>query len=551
MPDERNRDDLMNNAPDTTELLIAEKAALQQEISTLRQDVEALRRENTMLRENTRWLSTLFDRASIGLVTATLNGHIGQYNPAFCEMLGYTNDEIDGMDFRAFTHPDDLLIEIPLFEELLADQRASYKIEKRYLHKEGHNVWVRVLISLGHDATGKPQVIIASVENITEHKQAELALRESEEQYRTIIQKMRDGVFLLDKAKLVFANESFANMLGYTEEEIVQLEFADVIAPEDLTMVVERNRLRMGGEQIAEEYEFRMLHKNGSRLIVSMSVGSVMYQNDMVMMGTFRDVTDRKQVEEELRTFKALTENSPDGIAVTDFNGVHRYANQAYHDLYGYDELVGMHAADLCDNNELARLSDALEVLMKQGHWQSIVTYHRKDGTTFPGQVSVFVVPDEQGNPQALGAIVRDMTDQQRQEEERAALQQHVIEAQHAAIRELSSPLIPLSDDVVLMPLIGSIDTTRAQQVMEVLLEGIAQYQAETAIIDITGVSVVDTQVANGIIQAARAVKLLGAQVVLTGIGPLMAQTLVHLGADLNTIQTRGSLQRAVVEAFR
>lgn len=157
---------------------------------------------------------------------------------------------------------------------------------------------------------------------------------------------------------------------------------------------------------------------------------------------------------------------------------------------------------------------------------------------------------DAEGTVIGILGTFEDITERKQLEEERVVLQQQVIDAQQAALRELSTPLIPLSDDVVLMPLIGAIDTQRAQHIMEVLLEGIADYQADTAILDITGVSVVDTQVANALIQAAQAARLLGAQVVLTGIGPMMAQTLVHLGADLSTIQTRSNLQRAVLEAL-
>jgi anti-anti-sigma factor len=101
------------------------------------------------------------------------------------------------------------------------------------------------------------------------------------------------------------------------------------------------------------------------------------------------------------------------------------------------------------------------------------------------------------------------------------------------------------------MPLIGTIDTGRAQQVMEALLEGVAHHQATLAILDITGVSVVDTQVAQALIGAAQAVRLLGAQVMLTGIQPQIAQTLVHLGVDLSGIETRGSLQSGIAEALR
>jgi anti-anti-sigma regulatory factor len=101
------------------------------------------------------------------------------------------------------------------------------------------------------------------------------------------------------------------------------------------------------------------------------------------------------------------------------------------------------------------------------------------------------------------------------------------------------------------MPLIGSIDSGRAQMIMETLLEGVAHYQAELVILDITGVQIVDTQVAQAFIQAAQAVRLLGAQVMLTGIQPQIAQTLVHLGVDLSGLQTAGSLQAGIAFALK
>lgn len=134
---------------------------------------------------------------------------------------------------------------------------------------------------------------------------------------------------------------------------------------------------------------------------------------------------------------------------------------------------------------------------------------------------------------------------------ELAMVQQQVIDAQQQAIEELSTPLIPISDSVVIMPLIGTIDAQRAQQVMETLLEGVSSQRAAIAILDITGVRVVDTQIANALIQSAHAVRLLGAQVVLTGIRPDVAQTLVHLGIDLSTMITRSTLQAGIAHALQ
>jgi rsbT co-antagonist protein RsbR len=144
-----------------------------------------------------------------------------------------------------------------------------------------------------------------------------------------------------------------------------------------------------------------------------------------------------------------------------------------------------------------------------------------------------------------------DITERKRAE---AMLRQQIefeetIRVQNAVLAELSTPLIPISDHVMVMPLIGAVDSRRAQQVLETLLQGIASSGTQVAILDITGVPVVDTQVANALIHAAQAVKLLGAQVVLTGIRPEVAQTLVGLGADLGGIITRSSLQSGIAYA--
>jgi len=150
-----------------------------------------------------------------------------------------------------------------------------------------------------------------------------------------------------------------------------------------------------------------------------------------------------------------------------------------------------------------------------------------------------------------LASMLVDMTERKRAE---AALRQSIvleetIQAQNAVLAELSTPLIPISDQIMAMPLIGSVDSRRAQQVIETLLQGIATSGAQIAILDITGVPVVDTQVADALIRAAQAVKLLGAQVVLTGIRPEVAQTLVGLGTDLRGIVTRSSLQSGIAYA--
>jgi rsbT co-antagonist protein RsbR len=157
---------------------------------------------------------------------------------------------------------------------------------------------------------------------------------------------------------------------------------------------------------------------------------------------------------------------------------------------------------------------------------------------------------DQAGEVEYVIATGLDITDLRAAEAERAELHARVIEAQRYALREVSTPLIPIADGIVAMPLIGVIDEQRAEQMMSVLLEGVSSHRAETVILDITGVQDVDTEVAGVFIRAAQAVRLLGAQVMLTGVKPRIAATLVNMAVDLRGIRTLGSLQAGIAAAL-
>jgi len=124
--------------------------------------------------------------------------------------------------------------------------------------------------------------------------------------------------------------------------------------------------------------------------------------------------------------------------------------------------------------------------------------------------------------------------------------QQEIIESQQSAIQELSTPIIPMYEGILVLPVVGSIDSHRAGQIMEGLLEGISAHSADVVILDITGVPVIDTGVANYLLQSARAARLLGSTVVLVGIGAEIAQTVVQLGIDMTGIVTRANLQSGI-----
>ncbi|MBY7142390.1 RsbT co-antagonist protein RsbRA [Virgibacillus sp. NKC19-3] len=127
---------------------------------------------------------------------------------------------------------------------------------------------------------------------------------------------------------------------------------------------------------------------------------------------------------------------------------------------------------------------------------------------------------------------------------------EQTVSMQRVALQELSAPLIPVVESITVMPLVGTIDTERAKLIMENLLEGVMKHNSEVVLIDITGVPVVDTMVAHHIIQAAEAVRLVGATCILVGIRPEIAQTIVNLGIDLEKFPTKSSLKKGFTSAL-
>ncbi|GIW00022.1 MAG: hypothetical protein KatS3mg058_1425 [Roseiflexus sp.] len=380
----------------------------------------------------------------------------------------------------------------------------------------------------------------ASASSVINHKTCEEA-----HGFRVLVETALQAISIVRLDGVVtYANPAFSALTGYDRldgKHMTMLYFEhDLPLLEAIVRHIQNDGVWRGSG--------RLRHRNGHAIPVR--INAFVIRNDaghpVAMTGMFEDLTAEVQREERLRLFEALVENAPDAIGVADFAGAILYANAAYKALTGYgDDLIGMNGFDYIHDEDyraaqvtLARLAEGKAAFLE-------ARIRRKDGGIVPVAATMYAQMSPNDRLRIIG-FLRDISAQKRAEEERFALQQQVIDAQRAAIRELSTPLIPISETAVIMPLVGAIDSARAQQIVDALLEGVAAYRAEMAIVDITGVQVVDTQVANALVRAAQAVRLLGAQVVLTGIKPQVAQTLVQLGVSLEGIRTAGTLQTGV-----
>jgi PAS domain S-box-containing protein len=275
-----------------------------------------------------------------------------------------------------------------------------------------------------------------------------------------------------------------------------------------------------------------------------------------------RDVTKRVLAEQErdrlaftveakideLRQWKSLADRAPDAIALTNLEGIVTYANAAFGALIGRETFEDSNVAQF-----FARAEDYAAIdqkLRSRGSFRGDLEIIRADGTVIVAHVVVFVITNERGKPTSLGCILRDRTDEIRGEEDRRHLQDAVIEGHEKLILELETPLLPVAKGVLVMPLVGRIDARRAERIMTALLGGVVEHRARVVILDITGVPVVDDEVAGGLVRAAKAVQLLGAETLLAGVGPQVARQLVTYADEIAALRPCSTLERGVAIAL-
>lgn len=241
-----------------------------------------------------------FHHAPIGMAVVDLDGKILMVNHALTQILGYTKAELVSRTFHGITYPDDLQINLDCFKETVEDNRKSYQLHKRYIHKDGHIVWALLTASLVKDKNDDPLYLISQVKDITEFKNTQAELSNSEESYRHLVEDSPDTVIVVQDDKCIFINHSGVELLGYEHKEDLEgTDFRNFVHP-NFHHIVENRIQRVKTGKAAELIEEKFIRADGEIIDVEVKSIPTFYHGKPAVHAIVRDIRERKKTEEFL-----------------------------------------------------------------------------------------------------------------------------------------------------------------------------------------------------------------------------------------------------------
>ena len=379
-------------------------------------------RAEAALRGSEQRHRVLFERNLAGVYRTSIDGRILDCNDAMASILGFSSRE-ELMERSA----TELYQDPSKRDEYIARLRrermlTSHEISLR--RKDGRPCW---LIESVHLLDGDPGILEGTVIDITDRKLVENALRESEERYRILVERMREGLAQAgNDGVLQFVNDRFCEMVGYERDELVGLQGDLLLAyAEDVALMREKARLRM--RHIADQYEVRVRRKDGT--VVWLEIGGApvvdVAGNVVGSIGVHNDVTERRMAEEALREsearYRLMAENSTDMISRTSNKGIILYASDASRRLLGYEpsELVGRSIYDFIFEIDREEVRYLAGLIHESGPTTFAYRVEKKDGSLVWFETTSRTVRDAlTGKVREIVGVSRDVTERKRVEEQ-------------------------------------------------------------------------------------------------------------------------------------
>ncbi|MFZ9034333.1 MAG: sigma 54-interacting transcriptional regulator [Anaerohalosphaeraceae bacterium] len=285
-----------------------------------------------------------FEQAAVGVAHVSPDGKFLRLNQKFCDIVGYSEEEMLALTFQDITHSDDLDVDLEYVRQVLAREIENYSMDKRYFRKDGSIVWVSLTVSLVFDKEGNPKYFVSVIQDISERKKAEEALRQSRDFLEHLISAVPDATFSvkLPERTINWANDSF-DVLGYEPEEYIGQTTEKYYANSEYYAAVGRlqqEAIRKGDDMITTEV--RVLRKDGRVIPAELTATYYREGGKLSQITAFvRDISERKLAEEKLvkseAKYRSLVDNSMVGVFESTTDGRFTFANEAMVQMFDFD----------------------------------------------------------------------------------------------------------------------------------------------------------------------------------------------------------------------
>jgi len=268
-------------------------------------DLTSLRHREMELRESEEKFRTAFMNAAVGITLVSPEGVYQEVNPAMASILGYSPQELLGKKVADYTHPEEIEKREGFLEDLLCGRISSGVQERRMIRKDGSVVWVRIWAAVQRDNSGEPIHFISLVQDITAQRQAEDALRESEERYKNLVELLPEGVWVQRQGEILYVNPAMVRLLGASgPEDLIGKSIYQFVHPNSRASVEQRTEeiMRYGFTVPLKEQSYIAL--DGSMVEVETSATAVPFGGQRAVVAVYRDIRQRKQHEKERKALE-------------------------------------------------------------------------------------------------------------------------------------------------------------------------------------------------------------------------------------------------------
>ena len=366
----------------------------------------------------------------------TPEGRWSQVNPALCELLGYSEEELLELTFLDVTHPDDRSSSIRRRKKQLTAPEEAKRIEKRYVRADDSVVWAAVSSTIVRGADGEPLYTVAQIEDITARIFAQRELAAVEERFHRAFDGAPIGMALVSpEGRWLQVNAAFCDLLGYSPAELTSRTFMDVTHPDDLEDSIEHTRRQLDGEVDRLGIEKRYLRSDGTVVWVALT-STLARDGDgrpVHFVAQIEDVTERvrthRALEEAEERFRSAFDNAPIGMGLVDLDGRWLRVNPMLSEITGYteSELLAGTFHDITHPDDLERnLAEVQRVIEGEERAMRIEKrYVRPNGDTMWVRISSSLVHDPDGKPLHFISQIENVTDRKRAEERLKELADH------------------------------------------------------------------------------------------------------------------------------